>query len=412
MYYGWWVVFSACMYHALFGGLYHTGISLYFLPFKRAFSVSSSQISLAFALRSLEGGLEGPFVGYLVDKIGPKPVIWFGLVAGGVGFILLGLTQSFTMFLVVFLGFLTIGFSTPFHGITAAINHWFSRRLGTAMSLGTLGSAVGGVIITPFVAFLIFDFGWRFAATASGILILVVGLPLSFLVRIPKGNETFQEDRVDVKDPEIENTGTVESISFDGDFTIREALHTKTYWLLSLAIGLRLMAQSALMVHMVPMLVSKGNSEAVAAILVALLSLVRFPGIIGAGILSDKWYRTKTASIAMVCGLGAGLVILLGPNGLLTGVAFAVLFAGAQSCNSVTWALVGQFFGRKNFGALRGGVTLVQSLMSTIGPLGAGIVFDVTGNYNLAFIAISMTYCGATIMFWNLTAPPLPVRDE
>jgi len=105
MYYGWWVVFSACMYHALFGGLYHTGISLYFLPFKRAFSVSSSQISLAFALRSLEGGLEGPFVGYLVDKIGPKPVIWFGLVAGGVGFILLGLTQSFTMFLVVFLGF-------------------------------------------------------------------------------------------------------------------------------------------------------------------------------------------------------------------------------------------------------------------------------------------------------------------
>ncbi|MCH2525754.1 MAG: MFS transporter [Dehalococcoidia bacterium] len=405
IYYGWWVVFAACIYHALFGGLYHTGISLYFLPFKRAFSITSTQLSVAFAVRSLEGGLEGPFVGYLVDKVGPRPIVWVGLLCGGFGFILLGLTQTFPMFLVVFLGFLTIGFSTPFHGITASINYWFSRRLGTAMSLGTLGSAIGGVIVTPFVAWLIFDFGWRFAATASGVLILVVGIPLSFLIRVPKGDETEEEDQVADNSKE-------DQISFDGDFTIREALHTKAYWLLSLSIGLRLMAQSALMVHMVPMLVSKSNSETVAAMMVALLSLVRFPAIIGAGIVSDKWVRTKTSAIAMMSGVAAGLVILFGPDGIVTAVLFAVLFAGAQSCNSVTWALVGQFFGRKNFGALRGGVTLVQSLMSTIGPLGAGIVFDTTGDYKIAFFAIAATYFAATLMFWTLKAPPVPLRTD
>ena len=405
IYYGWWVVFAACIYHALFGGLYHTGISLYFLPFKRAFSITSTQLSVAFAVRSLEGGLEGPFVGYLVDKVGPRPIVWVGLLCGGFGVILLGLTQTFPMFLVVFLGFLTIVFSTPFHGITASINYWFSRRLGTAMSLGTLGSAIGGVIVTPFVAWLIFDFGWRFAATASGVLILVVGIPLSFLIRVPKGDETEEEDQVADNSKE-------DQISFDGDFTIREALHTKAYWLLSLSIGLRLMAQSALMVHMVPMLVSKSNSETVAAMMVALLSLVRFPAIIGAGIVSDKWVRTKTSAIAMMSGVAAGLVILFGPDGIVTAVLFAVLFAGAQSCNSVTWALVGQFFGRKNFGALRGGVTLVQSLMSTIGPLGAGIVFDTTGDYKIAFFAIAATYFAATLMFWTLKAPPVPLRTD
>ncbi len=403
IYYGWWVVFAACIYHALFGGLYHTGISLYFLPFKRAFSITSTQLSIAFAVRSLEGGLEGPFVGYLVDKVGPRPIVWFGLLCGGFGFIFLGLVQSFPMFLVVFLGFLTIGFSTPFHGITASINYWFSRRLGTAMSLGTLGSAIGGVIVTSFVAWLIFDFGWRFAATASGILILVVGIPLSFLVRVPHGNETQEEDQP-------QDNSSEDQESFDGDFTIREALHTRAYWLLSLSIGLRLMAQSALMVHMVPMLVSKANSEAVAAMMVALLSLVRFPAIIGAGVVSDRWVRTKTSAIAMMSGVAAGLVILFGPDGIVTAVLFAVLFAGAQSCNSVTWALVGQFFGRKNFGALRGGVTLVQSLMSTIGPLGAGIVFDTTGDYRIAFIAIAITYFAATVMFWTLKSPETPVR--
>ena len=294
MYYGWWVVFTASVFHALFGGLYHTGMALYFLPFKRAFEISSTQLSLAFAIRSLEGGLEGPLVGYLVDKIGPRPIVWFGVVAGGVGFILLALTQSFLMFLVVFLGFLTIGFSTPFHGITATINHWFRRRLGTAMSLATVGSAVGGVLITPLVAWIILSFGWRVAATISGVLILVIGIPLSLLIRIPKGNEALQEEETDSEDDKIKLIGTTEesnlehspplvaeSTGFDGDFTVKEALRTKTYWLLSLSIGLRLMAQSALMVHMVPMLVSRGNSEGVAAILVSLLSLVSSP--------SDNW---------------------------------------------------------------------------------------------------------------------------
>jgi nitrate/nitrite transporter NarK len=114
----------------------------------------------------------------------------------------------------------------------------------------------------------------------------------------------------------------------------------------------------------------------------------------------------------MLSGLAAGLVILIGPSGLLTGVAFALLFSGAQACNSVTWALVGQFFGRKSFGTLRGGVTLMQSLMSTAGPLGAGIVFDLTGDYKVAFVAISVTYVAATIMFWRLKAPPVPVRSK
>ena len=409
MYHGWWIVVISAIFHALFGGLYHTGISLYFLPFKRTFEVSSTQLSLAFAVRSLEGGLEGPILGYLVDKVGPRIIVLLGIVAGGVGFILLSFTHSFTIFLIVFLGFLTIGFSTPFHGVTASINYWFRKRLGIAMSLATVGSAIGGVLITPLIAWIILNFGWRVAATTSGILILVIGIPLSFLIRIPKGNEALQEDG-NISENAL--SSEQESVVFDGDFTVREAIHTKAYWLLSLSIGLRLMAQSALMVHIVPMLVSKDNNEAVAAVLVALLSLIRLPAIIGAGLLSDRWSRTKTSALSMLSGLAAGLVILLGPGGLWTGLAFAFLFAGAQACNSVTWALVGQFFGRKNFGTLRGGVTLVQSVMSTVGPLGAGVVFDMTGNYNIAFTAISITYVIATIMFWTLKAPPIPLRDN
>jgi len=294
------------------------------------------------------------------------------------------------------------------------------------MSLATLGSAVGGVLLTPLIAWLILSFGWRVAATTSGILILVICIPLSLLIRTPKGNEALQEEETSSKNADTRIIGTTGAsylsehppspvanwTGFDGDFTVTEALRTKTFWLLSLCIGLRLMAQSALIVHMVPMLVSRGNSEGIGAILVSLASLIRLPAIIGAGALSDKWSRTRTASLAMLFGVAAGIVILVGPSGLFTGSAFIFLFAGAQASNSITWALVGQFFGRKSFGTLRGGVTMVQSIMSTVGPLGAGVIFDLTGDYNVAFMAISVIYIVATIMFWSLKAPPTPQRNN
>ncbi|MEE8442140.1 MAG: MFS transporter, partial [Dehalococcoidia bacterium] len=89
MYHGWRIVAFSSIFHGLFGGLYHTGIAVYFLPITRTFEISHAKMSLAFSLRSLEGGIEGPFVGYLVDRIGPKPVIFVGVIMGGVGFILL-----------------------------------------------------------------------------------------------------------------------------------------------------------------------------------------------------------------------------------------------------------------------------------------------------------------------------------
>lgn len=416
-YYGWWIVVVAAIFHALFGGLYHTGISVYFLPFQRTFEVSRTTLSLAFALRTLEGGIEGPVVGYLVDKFGPRTVVLVGVIIGALGFLLLALTQSFAMFMVIFLGFLTLGFSSPFHGLTAAINHWFRRHLGTAMSMATVGSAAGGFLITPLVAWIILTQGWRTAAVASGILLLLVGVPLAFLVRKPRGDEAAREEfpatqplseAATSSEPAGASADKGDAGRFDGDFTVRQALHTKTYWFLALAIGLRLMAQSALLVHMVPMLVSRGVSEAVAAILVSIVAFVRLPAVVGAGFLSDRWSRQRTASLAMFLGLAGAAVMLFGPAGLITGLAFSFLFAGAQSSNSVTWALVGQFFGRRNFGSLRGGVTLVQSLMSTAGPLGAGLIFDLTESYTIAFGAIAGIYAGATAVFWLLKNPEPP----
>ena len=86
------------------------------------------------------------------------------------------------MFLVVFMGLLTSGFqagSTMPHG---AVNNWFLRKRGLAMSIVQTGQAIGGVLIFPLVALAVLNLGWRQAAFLSGIGVLAL-VPLVLLVR-------------------------------------------------------------------------------------------------------------------------------------------------------------------------------------------------------------------------------------
>ena len=375
-------------------------------------------MSLIFSLRALEGGLEGPLTGVVVDRYGPRPVIIVGMVMAGLGFMVLALTQSYLMFLIAFLGPLSIGLSIPSIGRVMAINLWFRRRLGIAMSLSQTGSAIGGFLLTPAVAWVVLEHGWRPAAFFSGLTLLVVGVPLALRFRRPKGDEAAADDPFSRAVPSArasrgsghEDPTSTGATSLQEDFTLGEALRTRVYWLVAIAIGLRLAAQSALIVHMVPMLVSRDIGEGTAATMVALMSLVRIPSIIGAGLLADMWSRPKVAALSMSTGVLTAVVAVWGPSGIATGIMFAILFGCAQSSNSITWALIGQFFGRRDFGKLAGGVTLVQTMMSFTGPIAAGLVFDSTEDYTIAFFGVGIVYLLALVLFWNMKTPVKPER--
>jgi MFS family permease len=290
------------------------------------------------------------------------------------------------------------------------------------MSMAATGAAVGGFLVTPIIAWIVLNDSWRTAAIISGVTMLVVGLPLAFMVRKPVGDEAAPEERRVGDAPGAQAPGELAHPSgdangatpttFDGDFTVKEAMRTRIFWVLALAIGMRLMAQSALTVHFVPMLVSRGVGEGTAAILVSVMAVARLPAVIIGGLVADRWSRSKASAMAMVLGIAAAGYITVGPAGLLTGFVFAILFAGAEACNTVTWALIGEYFGRRNFGSLRGIVTLLQSIMSFLGPLVAGFIFDSTDSYRVAFIAIGVTYVFSAVLYWFMRPPAAPKRAE
>ena len=409
MYTGWRIVFSTGFIGALMSGLFYQGLSAFFLPLQEYFQVSRTRLSFVFSLRGLEGGREGPITGYLTDRLGGRVIMTAGLIWAGIGLVLLPFMPNFTSFAVVFLLIVTTGFSMPTHGTMITINRWFRRRLGTALSVYSCGSALGALLLTPVLGYVIHTYGWRWGAGMSGVVILAIGVPLALTLRYPRESELDlreQQPRVSKGNASALNDAS----GAEHPYTVSEALHTSTYWMIAASIGFRLLGKSAIQVHFVPLLTSKGISEPFAVTLLAFSAAPRLLAGLGAGYLGDRWSRSKVSSLCMVTGVAAGFFMLFGPAGLLFGFGFAILIAVSQSSDIMTWALISQYFGRRHFGTLRGIATIVQAFVAFAGPLLFGYLYDRYLNYDSAMWIFIAASAGAAALYWFMRAPRRPAR--
>ena len=410
MYTGWRIVGCTSIVGALLNGLFYNGMSAYFLPLQEHFQVSRTRLSFIFALRGLEGGLEGPISGYLTDRLGGRVIMTTGLIWAGIGLVILPFMPNFTTFAIVFLLVVTTGFSMPVHGTMITINRWFRRRLGTALSVYTSGSALGSLVLTPVLGYVIHAHGWRWGVGMSGIVVLCIGVPLALTLRYPRESEMDpkeQQPRASKGNASALNDAS----GAEHDYSVGEAIRTPTYWMIAASIGFRLLGKSAITVHFVPLLTSKGISEPLAITLLAFSAVPRMFAGLGAGFLGDRWSRSKVSSLCMMVGVSGGLFMLFGPTGLLFGLGFAILIAISQSSDIMTWALISQYFGRRNFGTLRGIATIVQAFVAFSGPLIFGYLYDKNQNYDTAMWIFIGATAGAAALYWFMRPPRRPARN-
>ena len=81
LYYGWWIVIIGCIQDAVKGGTFNTGFTLYFLPILTELQLSRAATSLPFSLAKLESAIEGPLVGYLIDRFDPRVMMVLGTLS-------------------------------------------------------------------------------------------------------------------------------------------------------------------------------------------------------------------------------------------------------------------------------------------------------------------------------------------
>ena len=184
IFFGWRMVGLVSAIRIVGGGLHQYGFTVFFLPISQDLGLSRAATSLAFSLSRAQGAIEAPLVGYLVDRFGPRPVIVVATLLAGIGYILLSWVNSYTGFLIVYLGVISLAFVAGFvHSPMVVANSWFIRQRARAMTVVSAAVPVGGALISPLLAFGVNSMGWRWAALLSGCVFLIVCVPLSLGVR-------------------------------------------------------------------------------------------------------------------------------------------------------------------------------------------------------------------------------------
>jgi len=103
------------------------------------------------------------------------------------------------------------------------------------------------------------------------------------------------------------------------------------------------------------------------------------------------------------------MLVLLDRSGSLWQLGlFAVLLALSDAANPLAWAMLGDYFGRKNFATLQGWHHLPNQLMSMSTPVWMGFIFDRTDSYYWSLIPCIVIYILATGSYWTLRRPKLP----
>ena len=431
VFYGWWIVSISATIDSLKHGTFNRGFSAYVNPMSRELGVGVGVFSLAEMLGRMEGGLQGPLLGWMNDRFGPRLIMVLGGVTSGLGFILLSLTSSYLFFLLVFVGLMSLGFRAGYNNaVMPAINQWFRRHRALAMAVAGMGSPLGGIIIAPAVGLLVVEIGWRPIAFASGVAILAIVVPLALFVHrspesrgvLPDGDKPSESAaRSQANRP----SGQPARPSYEfraspgePDFTTREAMRTPTYWLLVLAVGLRNTVHSGMQWLFVPIIVwfltgegrAEDDASRIAALMLGLLSLSSLILNPIVGWLGDNLSKQRLSTLAMIGG-ALSLGALLNHSGALWQVyIFVLLMSVSETANPLAWAIMGDFFGRRSYATLRGWQHLPDQLMSMSTPVWMGFIYDHTGSYYWALMPLAVIYAFAAVGYWLIPRPKPPVR--
>jgi sugar phosphate permease len=404
VFYGWWMVAAGFTLQVLSGGLYFHSFGAYFVYLHDEFGWSRTLLAGAFSLARLETGVLGPLQGWLINQIGPRALMTAGMLAFGIAFMLLGRIESIAGFYMVFL--LLTGGAGLAGGFTVnvVLANWFERRRAMAMAFAGTGHSVGGLLV-PMVAAMLGTFGWRPTTLISGVIALLIGIPLVQFFRPSPERYGYAPDGRSAPEPQRPD-GRAALVATIGGVSAREAVRSAPFWLLSAGHSAALVSVSAIMVHLIPYLVIGAEmSVAAAASIVALVTGTCAVGHVAAGLIGDRMEKRLIVAACMV-GHTLALVVLVASTALGFILVFAVL-------HGLSWGLRGalmsairaDYFGRRSFATIEGYVSLITMLGTIVGPILAGAVADGLGDYRPAFVCLAVATAAGGVSFFMAGRP-------
>ncbi len=382
-----------------------TGMSVYALsiligPLTEAFGWSREQLGAAKTVATAGFMLTAPFVGILTDRIGARPLAMGSLAAlAAAMFWMTQIGPSVASFYLSFFALAVVGGATTPLVWTRAVATWFRHKRGLAMALTLSGPGFIGVVTPTLLDGLIQRFDWRAAYVTMGCFAALALVPVGLWFRENRAAAPAASAGSAASATVAAKPGTPGSPSTTG-YTVREALRTRWFWQIALAFVLIGGVVSALMVHLVPLMMDAGLGRTLAVRIAGVLGLSVIFGRLLTGWLVDRFHPPYVAAAFLVMPV-FGCLLLTGetvtPLIVIGAIACIGLAAGSEV--DLVPYLTARYFGLRAYGRIYSWMFIAFYAGVAVGPLLLGRIYDRDGHYDSGLLlAIPVLLAGVALV--------------
>ena len=367
-------------------------------PWEEEFSTTRGVISLVAFISYLVFAFSQPFIGRLIDKYGVRSILSFSILLVGISTLLTFFVTSPWQLMIIYGILASIGFggSSNVAG-TIAISNWFVKKKGLALGLMSAGTAAGQLLLVPLSLILNAQFGWKTTVVILGCFLTFIIFPLLFLfIRTypyEKNSTAYGDLTLDV------HSDTLSKPKPKAVLSIFQLLKKKEFLFLMIPFFVCGVTTTGLMdTHLIPFAQYCGFSPTLTGVAVSLLAGFNIIGTVLSGYLADRWscrhilaflYGTRALSIVLLLVIVHNTSLFgffISQSHLL--IIFAISFGVVNFATvAPTVKLATDYFKNLSVGAVVGWLYLSHQLGSALGSFLPGILFDLTGAYDISFIA-------------------------
>ena len=401
LHYG-WIIFGLSFLNLVTEGGLKSTIPVVYVALRDSFQWSAAVTSSVFSLAGLVGALGAPLLGRLLDRWGPRYLFPVGGLLIGLGWCASSFVTDLWPLLLFYSVVATVGENSISSFTTAAtLAPWFPRTRGWMLGLADAGSPLGAVLFLPLAQWLISTIGWRVTFRILGVVFfLMVGPANILLQRRPPllhvatnpGGEAVRHHLSPIPPtspgPALP-TQRREAARAAGEASPwRQLVRQPPVWCLVLARLCATLGTHLTSVHLVAFFVAAGYNPVLAATAIAGVGAISVVGRPLSGALSDVLGREVMYTVGLGMHISAIMLVLTLGNGqrwwpLLLFVGLAGLSDGIGGL--VVGAKAGDLFPATSLGAVMGLVQMGRGVGIMAGPILGGLLFDLQGNYQMAF---------------------------
>ncbi len=402
IYYGWWVVAAASGMSFANAATAISILTVFVVPMSLEFGWNRTEVAGATSLGAVLGAGLAPFTGRAVDRFGARVT----LVAGGLivvaGCLYLAGAQALAGFYVAFTAVRIADQGLIQVSASVTAGKWFARYRGRATGLVMLGNAGGVIVMAPLVQLVISLWNWRAAWVMLAGSMLVVGtIPALLLVRRQPEDMGLRVDGDGDPDPDEQ----AETSADEPAVGLGAIVRTPSFWLILFSLFLVSTATSGIGLHLVPHLTQQGLSAGAAVAAVSVMAISGAVSALAFGLLAERAAPKLLLVLSYLLAAASMWVLMIAdnlPETYLFAVLQGIVGTGINTLAPILWA---DYYGRRTLGSTFGVSRAAQVVGFAVGPLASAVVYDRTGSYQGAFLALAAVAVAAAILLTTARRP-------